>query len=130
MKTLTITLGFFACLLLSGLNGYSQQAKLIVYRDGCIYGSLAHFKVKIDGKEESTLKNKSFYTTTISAGKHTIAPRQDRRALEFTAEANHTYVVKYRTMIGILGARPRLKLMTEEEARQDSKFFREKVSHS
>lgn len=108
---------------LSATTFAQPNAKLIVYRKGCPYGLLAKYQVNINGKEVATLKNNSVYAIDIPTGKHTLAPKQASRAIEFTAESGKTYVVKYKTMIGLLGARPKLKIVTLAEAKEDSKLL-------
>ena len=126
MKTRFITIGLITTMMLFVLTGFSQRAsKVIFYRTGCVYGLLAHYKVIVDGKELFILKNKSIQSVMLDAGNHTISPKQSKRAITLDVQAGHVYVVKYRTMIGILGARPRLKIMTLEEAKKDSKLVRE-----
>ncbi len=99
------------------------NAKLIVYRKGSPYGLLARYKVNVDNKEVTTLKNSSMQSVEITPGSHTISAKQPKRAVQLNAEAGKTYVVKYRTMLGIFGARPRLKVMTLDEAKKDSKLI-------
>lgn len=99
-----------------------QSAKLIVYRKGCIYGSMARYKVIEDGNELTTLKNKSSYATDLTAGTHTIAPKNSKKGVTINAQDGQTYVVKYKTRFGLFGARPKLEVMTLEQAKQDSKF--------
>ena len=121
MKTAILALGLFLCM----QTGFSQTTpNVIFYRTGCAYGLLAHFKVNVDGKQLFVLKNKSIESTTLQPGSHTIAPRQARRGITLDVKSGQTYVIKYRTMIGIFGARPRLRIMTLDAAKADSKFFR------
>lgn len=122
MKTISSTIAIIALIFFSNSNVFSQTTKLIVYRKGSPYGLLAHYQVKIDGKETGSLKNNSVESFDITPGEHTLSPRQDHRAITFNAKAGQTYVVKYKTRIGIFGARPKLKIMTIENAQQDSKL--------
>ena len=103
-------------------------SKVIVYRKGSIYGGLAKYKVIVDGKEMEPLKGKSAYQFNLAPGSHTISPKQGKRAITFTTEAGKNYAVKYRTMLGLFGARPRLKQMTIAEAKEDASFVNEKFT--
>ena len=123
MKTIFFSLGLMAMsLLANATDNAPQTAKLIVYRKGCIYGSMARYKVIEDGKQLTTLKNKSVYTTDLTPGSHTIAPNNAKKAVTIDAQDGQTYVVKYKTHFGLFGARPSLKVMTLDEAKQDPKF--------
>lgn len=124
MKKLILKTTFLAVAICFSATVFAQDAKLITYRKGCIYGLLAKFKVNVDGNEVGTLKNSSVVTTSITPGQHTISPKQKNRSISLNAEAGKTYVVKYRTMLGIFGARPRLKEMTLEAAKKDFKKVR------
>lgn len=99
-----------------------KAANLIVYRTGCLYGSMAKYRVNIDNQEQTKLKNKSIYATTLTPGSHTIAPRNPNKAVTINAQDGQTYVVQYKTRFGLFGARPKLKVMTLEEAKQNKKF--------
>lgn len=99
-----------------------KAANLIVYRKGCIYGSMAKYKVNVDNQEMAKLKNKSIYTTTLTPGSHTVAPKNPNKAVTINAQDGQTYVVQYKTRFGLFGARPKLKVMTLDEAKQDKKF--------
>jgi hypothetical protein len=118
----TIISSCVAIALFLSTSAFSQSAKLITYRPGCIYGSLAKYKVNVDNKEMATLKSKSIYETEITPGSHTISPKQSKRAVTIDAEANKTYVVEYKTPIHIFGARPKLKVVTLEQAEKSKKF--------
>ena len=127
MKKVNIVLSLIF-VLASFISFAQSNSKVIVYRKGSIYGGLAKYKVIVDGKEMEPLKGKSAYEFDLAPGSHTISPKQGKRAITFTTEAGKNYAVKYRTMLGLLGARPRLKLMTIAEAKEDSKVVREKFS--
>ena len=107
------------CLFFSTTLFAQGSAKLIAYRKGSPYGLLAKFPVNVDGKEVGKLKSGSVVSTDISAGSHTISPKQKNRALTFNAEAGKTYVIKYRNMLGLFGVRPKLKEVTLAEAKAD-----------
>lgn len=133
MKIKIRTAVILAAIMFINASAFSQMsdqksAKLIVYRKGCAYGLLAHYKVKEDDKQLGVLGNKSIYTYDITPGSHTISPRQQHRAIMIDVKPGQTYVVKYKTRIGIFGARPKLKLMTVDEAKADSKFFAEHMN--
>lgn len=116
-----------AMLTLCSIVTFAQStSKVIVYRKGSIYGGFAKFKVIIDGKEMNILKGNSTYAYDLAPGAHTISPKQSRRAITLNTEAGKTYVVKYRTMLGLFGARPRLKVLTLDEAKEDAKVIRNK----
>ncbi len=127
MKKVNIVLSLIF-VLASFVSFAQSNSKVIVYRKGSIYGGLAKYKVIVDGKEMEPLKGKSAYEFDLAPGSHTISPKQGKRAITFTTEAGKNYAVKYRTMLGLLGARPRLKLMTIAEAKDDAKVVREKFS--
>ena len=119
----TIISACVAIALFFSTSAFSQSAaKLIAYRPGCIYGSLAKYKVNVDNKEMATLKSKSIYETELTPGNHTISPKQSKRAVTIDAEANKTYVVEYKTPLHIFGARPKLKVLTLEQAEKSKKF--------
>ena len=104
------------------VNIFAQNAKLIAYRKaGFLYGAFATFKVNVDGTEVGKLRPNSVVQTSLTPGQHNISPKQSRRAIKFNAEAGKTYVVKYRNMLGIFGVRPKLKEVTLQEAKSDSK---------
>ncbi len=124
MKRAFVKSAFLVSFILAGLSGFSQS-KVIFYRKGCVYGALAGYKVRVDEKELATLKGNSVFTTLLSTGTHNIAPKQVRRGISLAVKDGQTYVVKYITKITLFGARPRLKVMTVEEAKKDSKYFRE-----
>lgn len=110
-------------LLFSANDAFAQSSsKRIAYRKGTLYGSLAKYQFNIDGKPYGKLKNNKFITANISAGEHTVAPKQKGRAVTYTAEAGKTYVAMYKTRLGILGGRPKIKIMSLEEAKKDKKF--------
>ena len=127
MKKVNIVLSLIF-VLASFISFAQSNSKVIVYRKGSIYGGLAKYKVIVDGKEMEPLKGKSAYEFDLAPGSHTISPKQGKRAITFTTEAGKNYAVKYRTMLGLLGARPRLKLMTIAEAKEDAEVVREKFS--
>ncbi len=120
MKITFIALCIVATLFYSA-DAFSQ-AKLIAYRPGCIYGSLAKYKVNINNKEVAVLKSNSIYATDITPGKNTIAPKQLKRAVTIDAKTGETYVIKYKTPLHIFGARPRLEVLTLAEAEKSKKF--------
>ncbi len=124
MKFSFSKISFLALAIFFSTSLFAQNAKLITYRKGCIYGLLTKFKVNVDGNEVGTLKNSSVVTTSLTPGQHTISPKQKNRAISLNAEAGKTYVVKYRTMLGIFGARPRLKEVTLDAAKKDFKKVR------
>ena len=104
-----------------------QKAKLVVYRDGGVYGSMANYKVKVDGKEVATLPNRGVYTVDLTPGSHTVSPAQEKRGVTINAEAGKTYVVQYRTPIHILGAHAKLVTQTPEEAMSHSRYLNNKM---
>ena len=112
----------------SMISSAQSDSKVIVYRKGSIYGGLAKYKVIVDGKEMTPLKGKSAYVFNLAPGKHTISPKQSNRAITFNTEAGKNYAIKYRTMLGIFGARPRLKEMTITQAKNDAAFVKEKFN--
>ena len=122
---IAITLIF---VLASFISFAQSDSKVIVYRKGSIYGGLAKYKVIVDGKEMQSLKGNSAYEFNLAPGSHTISPKQGKRAITFKTEAGKNYAVKYRTMLGIFGARPRLKEMTIAEAKDDAKIVRKKFN--
>ncbi|RYF66341.1 MAG: hypothetical protein EOO39_23210 [Cytophagaceae bacterium] len=123
MKALVIALCLSAGSLFAATpNEGPQAANLIVYRTGCLYGSMAKYRVNIDNQEQTKLKNKSIYTTTLTPGSHTIAPKNSNKAVTVNAQDGQTYVVQYKTRFGLFGARPKLKVMTLDEAKQNKKF--------
>jgi hypothetical protein len=125
MKRKSFTAIFVLGLFLLTAKGYSQNnAKVIFYRTGCVYGALAHYQVNVDGNQIYSLKGSSLYSTSLTPGSHSIAPKQSRRAIDLNVQGSQTYVVKYKTKIGIFGARPRLKVITLDEAKKD-KYFRD-----
>jgi len=130
MKNTIVILSLLAAFLLTDTRAYSKtptpkEATLIVYRKGCLYGALAKYKVIVDHKKLAQLKNNKIREFVIAPGDHRISPKQSNRAIKFNAESGQTYVVAYKTRIGIFGARPRLKVMTVEQAEKSSKFFRD-----
>lgn len=118
-KLLTIVLTFVS--MFAFINLYAQESKVVVYRKGCIYGSLAKYKVNVDGKEMSSIRNNSTYSFNLAPGSHTISPKNKKHAITFNTEAGKSYAVKYRTVFGLFGARPRLKEMTLDAAKKDDK---------
>lgn len=124
MKTSIIALGLFISSLLATAEtpGAPKSAKLIVYRKGCIYGSMARYKVVEDGKELASLKNNSMYTAELTPGSHTISAKQPKRSVTINVQEGQTYVVKYKTRFGIFGARPKLEVTTLEAAKKDTKL--------
>jgi hypothetical protein len=116
-----------AAFLFVGSSLFAQDAKVIVYRKGCLYGSLANFKVNVDGKNLSTLKSKDKFEFNLAPGSHLIGPKQEPRQITLDVKPNQTYYVKYRTMIGLFGARPSLKIMTADEAKEESKMIMKKT---
>ena len=129
MKMKKINIALTLLFVLSSFISFAQTgSKVIVYRKGSIYGGLAKYKVIVDGKEMESLKGKSAYEFNLTPGSHTISPKQGKRAITFTTEAGKNYAVKYRTMLGLLGARPRLKVMTIAEAKEDAKVVREQFN--
>ena len=123
MKSKIITSLFILTALFLTSNAISQsQAKLIVYRPGCVYGSLAKYKVNLDNRDVATLKSNSIYETEISSGSHTIAPKQSKRAVSINAEAGQTYVVEYKTPIHLFGAKAKLRVLTLAQAEKSKKF--------
>lgn len=105
-------------------QSFGQSAKLIVYRPGSAYGSLAKYKVNVDNREVATLKSKSMYQMDLTPGHHLVSAKQMRRSVNIEAEAGHTYVVKYGTPLHILGARPKLKMISYADAQKDKRFKR------
>ena len=127
MKKINIV--FTLIFVLASFISFAQSdSKVIVYRKGSIYGGLAKYKVIVDGKEMEPLKGKSAYAFNLAPGSHTISPKQSKRAITFTTVAGKNYAVKYRTMLGLFGARPRLKEMTIAEAKEDAKFVSERFN--
>lgn len=127
MKVKIISIVLLSILIVSQASAFNgspaaKNAKLIVYRKGCLYGSLATYKVSVDDKNIGDLRGTSFYNVDLTPGNHIIAPKQAARAVTIDAKEGETYVVKYKTRIGIFGARPKLQVMTLEEARKDKKF--------
>jgi hypothetical protein len=127
MKKVNIALTLIF-VLASFISFAQSDSKVIVYRKGSIYGGLAKYKVIVDGKEMETLKGKSAYEFNLAPGTHTISPKQAKRAITIKTEAGKNYAVKYRTMLGLFGARPKLKVLTISEAKEDSKIVKEKFN--
>ncbi len=123
MKKL-IKIAFISALVLFAHSSFAQNAKIITYRKGCIYGALAKYKVKIDGNEMAELKGTSIYTASVTPGTHTVSAKQPKRMVTIEAKAGETYVVKYASRFGFFGVRPKLKIMTVAEAMKDSKYFK------
>ncbi len=125
MKTKFFVLIVFA-IVVTNFSAYSQSAKLIVFRPASAYGSLAKYKVMVDGKEVSTLKSNSMYEMDLTPGSHSVSPKQANRAVNIDAQAGQTYVVKYSTPLHILGAKAKLKTLTLAEAQESKRFTRAK----
>ena len=117
-KSLTIALA----LVMITCNVFSQSAKLIVFRPASAYGSLAKYKVMVDGKEVTKLSTNSMYQMDITSGSHTVSSKQMNRAINIDAKAGETYVVSYKTPLHILGAKAKLKSYTLAEAQADKRF--------
>ena len=123
MKKTLFVFGLLAALCCGDFKA-GAQAKLVAYRKGCIYGALAGYQVRLDGKKLVTLKGSRVFTADITPGAHTISAKQAKRYVTINAEPGQTYVVVYKTRIGIFGARPKLKLVTVDQEMKDSKYFR------
>ena len=127
MKKVNVVLSLI--FVLASFISFAQSgSNVIVFRKGSIYGGLAKYKVIVDGKEMEPLKGKSAYEFNLAPGTHTISPKQSNRAITLKTEAGKNYAVKYRTMLGLFGARPRLKVMTIAEAKEDASIVREKFN--
>ena len=121
MKKISLKLSLITFFAMFSVSTFAQNAKLVAYRKGGPYGILAKYKVNVDGNEVGILKPNSVVQAELTPGQHIIAPKQGRRAITINAEAGKTYVVKFRNMLGIFGVRPKLKEVTLEEAKEDSK---------
>ena len=120
IKTLIAIVALFAF-----NDGFAQaKSKVIVYRKGSPYGAFAKYQVIVDGKQMDVLKGSSTHSYELVPGTHTISPKQSRRAITLNTESGKTYVVKYRNMLGLFGVRPKLKVLTLEEAKEDAKIVR------
>ena len=103
-----------------------KAAKLIVFRNGGIYGSMAKYQVIQDNEKVTELKPKGYEVLSLTPGTHTIAPKNSNKAVTINAQDGQTYVVQYKTRFGLFGARPKLKVMSVAEAQDESTFFAER----
>ncbi len=124
MKKPFVALVLLAGISLSTVPANAQNSKVVVYRKGCAYGSLAKYKVLVDHKKVATLKNNAIYTTQLAPGEHLIAARQPKRSVKIDVRSGQDYVVVYKTRFGIFGGRPHLKVMTLAQAKEHYKYFR------
>lgn len=122
MKKLLIKNMIAIAVLFAFNDGFAQsKSKVIVYRKGSPYGAFAKYQVIVDGKQMDVLKGSSTHSYELAPGSHTISPKQSKRAITLNTEAGKTYVIKYKNMLGLFGVRPKLKLLSLEEAKEDSK---------
>ncbi|MGF7217062.1 hypothetical protein GGR92_003229 [Spirosoma lacussanchae] len=136
MKTIVIALSLSMAALMATAEiprpaGAPQAAKVIIFRDGCLYGSMAKYKVIADGQELTRLKNKSIYTTSLAPGMHTISAREgSKRMVQLDVKDGQTYVVQYKTRFGLFGARPKLVVKSVDDAKRDSNYFEKNADMS
>ena len=119
MKGVMVLMALLAC-----KATYAQNAKVVIFRDAPLYGAMQEYEVQIDGVPQVKLKQNEMVSSYLKPGKHTIST-QDGEILTFNATNAEFYVVKVGSGFAVDGAKPKLKLMNFEEAREDSKFFRD-----
>ncbi len=125
MKKSIVGIVLMSGILFANFSGSAQGSKLTVYRKGAAYGSLAKYKVNVDQKDVTTLKNNAIYSMNVAPGQHMVAPKQEKRGVNINVKPGENYVVVYKTHVGLFGGRPKLKVMTESEAKGKYKYFRE-----
>ncbi len=121
MKNLAKSLLFVLAFSLS-YTGFGQMAKVIVFRDTPVDVVSNTITVSIDGMKKGELKRNDLISAYLAPGVHTIALDEGKETLDLNAENGGFYVIQYASLAGI---NPKLKLLTLEEAREESKFFRE-----
>jgi uncharacterized protein DUF2846 len=84
---------------------------VVFFREKKIVGSAIRYKVRENGKELCKLKNGTFCTVTVAAGKHEyLVHTEAKDALTLDVEAGKTYYVQGAISMGAFAGHPQLSV--------------------
>lgn len=96
----------------------SDVAGLYVYRNES-FGAAIKMDVEIDGKPIGQTAAKTYFYKEVAPGKHTVTSKSENTdMLEIDAAAGKLYYIWQEVKMGLLYARTKLSLVSEEEGQK------------
>lgn len=96
-------------------------AGLDMYRNETL-GAAVKMGLEVDGKPIGQSAAKTYFYKEVSPGKHTVtSTAENKDSLEIETVAGKLYYVCQEVKMGLLSARTRLQLMSEEEGRKEGR---------
>jgi len=96
----------------------AEKAGIYIYRNENI-GAAVKMDLQIDGKHIGQTAAKTYFFVEVPAGKHTVTSiSENTDTLSIDAVAGKLYYVWQEVKMGVLYARTRLHLATEEDGRK------------
>ena len=93
-------------------------AGIYIYRNEN-FGAALRMDVEIDGREIGKSAAKTYFYKEVAPGKHTITSRTENAdTIEINAVAGKLYYIWQEVKMGLLYARTKLTLMSEEEGKK------------
>lgn len=103
---------------LKAFNAKPDVAGIYIYRNESI-GAAVKMDVEIDGKPIGQTAANTFFYTEVKPGKHIITSKAENTdALNIETVAGKLYYIWQEVKMGILYARTKLHLMSEEEGKK------------
>jgi hypothetical protein len=100
------------------MSAPSDKALVYVYRNEAFGGGI-HLHVQIDGREMDITGPRSFMMFLVPPGRHLFTPVSETTSdVEVETAAGETYYMWQEVKLGILFARTKLWLTTEEEGKK------------
>ncbi len=103
---------------LKAFESKPDLAGIYVYRNEIIGGAV-RMDVSVDGQALGQTASKTYLYTEVPPGKHTVTSKaENTHSIEIDTVAGKLYYIWQEVKMGILYARTKLHLMSEEEGRK------------
>lgn len=103
---------------LKSFSAKSEVAGLYIYRNESI-GAAVRMDVDVDGKPLGQTAAKTYFYTEVAPGKHTITSKSENTdSIQVDTVAGKLYYVWQEVKMGVLYARTKLHLVSEEEGKK------------
>lgn len=103
---------------LKTFSSKENVAGIYIYRNESI-GAAVRMDVEVDGKPLGQTAARTYIYTEVAPGKHTVTSKSENDdAVEVDTVAGKLYYIWQEVKMGILYARTKLHLMSEEEGRK------------
>jgi hypothetical protein len=103
---------------LKTFSAKSDVAGIYIYRNESL-GLAVRMDVEVDGEYIGQTVGKTYLYTEVSPGKHTVTSKaENTHSIELDTVAGKLYYIWQNVKMGVLYARAKLHIMTEEEGQQ------------